>query len=77
MKEKFWKIAKIAWIILGFLSLFTFVFSYIYLHGMKNLGDLIMRVIFFYYSFAGLLIYLFISLVILIVWLIKKIRKKK
>lgn len=75
-KKHFWPIAKIIWIIFGIFLLSISTFSYFYLYGMRNLGDLIIRTIFLSYSLAGLLIYLFISLIFIIIWLIKRIIRK-
>ena len=77
MKTKhIWTTAKWLWLAIGIFLLGSFIYWYIFLVRMQNLGELIVGIAFFSYAIGFLLIYLGISLIIFIVWLIKRVIKK-
>ena len=75
-KKHLWTTAKWLWLAIGIFLVGLFVYGYIFLIKVQNLGEFIIGVAFFSYALGFLLIYLGINLIIFIIWAIKKQIKK-
>jgi len=76
-KLKSWKIFKIAWLIIFILTIVWTLFWLAMLPLSKNLGEVIIFVAFFTLGIYALGIVIGISILILIIWIIVKLFRKR